>query len=113
MPPGGIRTRNPSKRAALDRAATGKLFLIIRIYLYSLMFLDICTDHLIYRILPHFLIISFRYWPGSPGSFDFRCQDTNCASSLNTSNTWKTLGCCFPVMLFRLEFQTSTALLVL
>jgi hypothetical protein len=63
--PGGIRTSIPSKRAVADprlRPRTaGKLFITIHVYLYSLTFIDICTDHLIYRVPLYFLIISSRF----------------------------------------------------
>ena len=65
-----------------------------------------------------FLILSFntdflRFLSGSPGSFDFSCQDTNSVSSFNFCACRKPSGCWLPIMLFRYEFQPSTALLVL
>jgi hypothetical protein len=57
-----IRASERPQTHALDRAATGKVFLIIHIYLYSLTLLDICTDHLIYCILPYFLNYLFSFY---------------------------------------------------
>jgi hypothetical protein len=54
-----------------------------------------------------------RFSPGSPGSFDFSCQNTNSASSCNGCTSKRTFGCYFPITLFSLEFQLSAALLVL
>ena len=57
--------------------------------------------------------VFLRFWPGSPGSLDFSCQDTNSVSSFNFCACRKPSGCWLRIMRFSLEFQPSTALLVL
>ena len=89
-------------------------------HLYSLTFLDICTDCFNYDIDYNFLIFSsfftqvfLRYdETDCPGSFDFICHDTNSASSFNFCTCRKTLCCCCPIMPFILKFQPSTTWLV-
>jgi len=65
----------------------------------------------VFRFLFYIRLSSF--WTRFSVSFRFCCQDTNSASSFIFRTCRKTSGCCFRVMLFGLEFQPSTALLVL
>jgi hypothetical protein len=60
------------------------LLKVTHIYVYSLTLSHICTDHLIYRILPQifkplslFCTILSSFWLRSSFSFHFSCQDSN------------------------------------
>ena len=82
------------KWSALTYCSMTLIIFLLIIYnyahLYSWIFLDIFTDHCIYRILPHFFnsllffYISISWLLASLSRFLwFHCQDTNSASYIN------------------------------
>ena len=88
--------------------------------MHSLTLLDISTDLSIYRVLSQLFNSLVLFYINLPSfltrlsvSFYFNCLDTNSVFSFHFCPCRRTSGCCFPVMLFSLEFQPLTALLVL
>ena len=108
------------KKSVAKRLTDFLLIIYNYSHLYSRTFLDTCTDYFIYRIRPQlfnslffFYEVFLRFDHVPQVSLILVAKIPTPLLLICVPAEKKTLGSCFPVMLFSSESQPSTALLVL